>query len=301
MCGIVGLYAKNPELRPRLGELVSPMLVELGDRGPDSAGIAFYRRPAGRGGSKITVHHEDPGYDWSALHAAFATESGADVGLEVRASHATLTSSLPPERSERWFAGEHPELRVMSSGDTIELYKEKGLPEDVVERFGFREIDGSHALGHTRMATESAVTTEHSHPFSTGLDLCLVHNGSLSNHNRLRQKLRRRGIAFQTDNDTEVAAGYLTWRLHEGDSLDEALEASIDDLDGFYTFAVATRDGFAVLRDPIACKPAVLAETGDWVAMASEFRAIAPLPGADRAEIWEPTPGRVYHWGGARS
>ena len=301
MCGIVGLYAKNPELRPRLGELVSPMLVELGDRGPDSAGIAFYRRPAGRGGSKITVHHEDPGYDWSALHAAFATESGADVDMEVRASHATLTSSLPPERSERWFAGEHPELRVMSSGDTIELYKEKGLPEDVVQRFGFREIDGSHALGHTRMATESAVTTEHSHPFSTGLDLCLVHNGSLSNHNRLRQKLRRQGIAFQTDNDTEVAAGYLTWRLREGDSLDEALEASIDDLDGFYTFAVATRDGFAVLRDPIACKPAVLAETGDWVAMASEFRAIAPLPGADRAEIWEPTPGRVYHWGGAPS
>ena len=301
MCGIVGLYAKNPELRPRLGELVSPMLVELGDRGPDSAGIAFYRRPAGRGGSKITVHHEDPEYDWAALRAALATESGADVEMEVRASHATLACALPPERAERWFAGEHPELRVMSSGDTIELYKEKGLPKDVVERFGFREIDGSHALGHTRMATESAVTTEHSHPFSTGLDLCLVHNGSLSNHNRLREKLRRRGIAFQTDNDTEVAAGYLTWRLHEGDSLDEALEASIDDLDGFYTFAVATRDGFAVLRDPIACKPAVLAETGDWVAMASEFRAIAPLPGADRAEIWEPTPGRVYHWGGAPS
>ena len=301
MCGIVGLYAKNPELRPRLGELVSPMLVELGDRGPDSAGIAFYRRPAGRGGSKITVHHAEPGYDWAALRAALATESGADVGLEVRASHATLACALPPERAERWFADEHPELRVMSSGDTIELYKEKGLPEDVVERFGFREIDGSHALGHTRMATESAVTTEHSHPFSTGLDLCLVHNGSLSNHNRLREDLRRRGIAFQTDNDTEVAAGYLTWRLREGDSLDEALEASIDDLDGFYTFAVATRDGFAVLRDPIACKPAVLAETGDWVAMASEFRAIAPLPGADRAEIWEPTPGRVYHWGGSPS
>ena len=301
MCGIVGLYAKNPELRPRLGELVSPMLVELGDRGPDSAGIAFYRRPAGRGGSKITVHHEDPGYDWAALRDALARESGADVDMEVRGSHATLTCALPPERAERWFAGEHPELRVMSAGDTIELYKEKGLPEDVVERFGFREIDGSHALGHTRMATESAVTTEHSHPFSTGLDLCLVHNGSLSNHNRLREKLRRRGVTFQTDNDTEVAAGYLTWRLHEGDSLDEALEASIDDLDGFYTFAVATRDGFAVLRDPIACKPAVLAETGDWVAMASEFRAIAPLPGADRAEIWEPTPGRVYHWGGAPS
>ena len=299
MCGIVGLYAKNPELRPRLGELVSPMLIELGDRGPDSAGLAVYRRPVGGGGSKITVHHEDPGYDWTALRDGLAAECGSDVEIGVRASHATLTSPLPPARAERWVAEQHPELRVMSVGDTIELYKEKGLPEEVVNRFGFREMDGSHALGHTRMATESAVTTEHSHPFSTGLDLCLVHNGSLSNHNRLRRELRRRGITFQTDNDTEVAAGYLTWRLREGDALDEALEAAIEDLDGFYTFAVATRDGFAVLRDPIACKPAVLAETEDWVAMASEFRAIASLPGAEGAEIWEPAPGRVYQWGGA--
>ena len=299
MCGIVGLYAKNQELRPRLGELVSPMLVELGDRGPDSAGIAFYRRPAALGGSKITVHHEDSEYDWTAVREALETECGSAVKMEVRASHATLTSPLGPSHAERWVGERHPELRVMSAGDTIELYKEMGLPADVVDRFGFRDIDGSHALGHTRMATESAVTTEHSHPFSTGLDLCLVHNGSLSNHNRLRQELRRQGIAFQTDNDTEVAAGYLTWRLREGDTLDEALEAANRDLDGFYTFAVATRDGFAVLRDPIACKPAVLAETEDWVAMASEFRAIAPLPGAARAEIWEPAPGRVYHWGGA--
>ena len=298
MCGIVGLFAKNPELRPRLGELVSPMLVELGDRGPDSAGIAFYRRPAGDGGSKITLHHDDPEYDWEAVRGGLASGSGAEVEMEVRASHATLTSPLPSARGERWIADRHPELRVMSVGDTIEIYKEKGLPKDVVERFGFREMDGTHALGHTRMATESAVTTEHSHPFSTGLDLCLVHNGSLSNHNRLRKELRRHGIAFRTDNDTEVAAGYLTWRLREGDALDEALEAAIDDLDGFYTFAVATRDGFAVLRDPIACKPAVLAETEDWVAMASEFRAIAPLPGAAEAEIWEPVPGRVYQWGG---
>jgi methylamine---glutamate N-methyltransferase subunit A len=146
------------------------------------------------------------------------------------------------------------------------------------------------------MATESAVTTEHSHPFSTGLDLCLVHNGSLSNHNRLRVRLRRHGIAFQTDNDSEVAAGYLTWRLREGASLDQALESALDDLDGFYTFAVGTRDGFAVLRDRFACKPAVLAETADWVAMASEYRSIAHLPGAEDATIWEPAPATVYSW-----
>lgn len=134
MCGIVGLYAKNPELRPRLGELVSPMLVELADRGPDSAGVAFYRRPAERGGSKVTVHHEDPGYDWEALRAALAADCGSEVDMEVRASHATLASALPPERAGRWFARERPDLRVMSAGDTIELYKEKGLPEEVVGR-----------------------------------------------------------------------------------------------------------------------------------------------------------------------
>jgi methylamine---glutamate N-methyltransferase subunit A len=165
-----------------------------------------------------------------------------------------------------------------------------------VASFGLEDMQGTHALGHTRMATESRVTTEHSHPFSTGLDLCLVHNGSLSNHNALRRELRREGIVFQTDNDTEVAAGYLTWRLREGASLHEALTGCLDDLDGFYTFAVGTADGFAVLRDPIACKPAVMAETDDWVAMASEYRAIAVLPGAAEAEQWEPAPGHVYTW-----
>jgi amidophosphoribosyltransferase len=149
------------------------------------------------------------------------------------------------------------------------------------------------------MATESRVTTEGSHPFSTGMDLCLVHNGSLSNHNRLREQLRREGIVIQTQNDSEVAAGYLTWRMREGATLEQALEGCLEDLDGFFTFAVGTADGFAVLRDPIACKPAVMAETDDWVAMASEYRALAELPGAGDAEVWEPEPARVYSWGKA--
>ena len=170
----------------------------------------------------------------------------------------------------------------MSAGRVIEIYKEVGRPEEFAEQFALADFQGTHGLGHTRMATESRVTTEGSHPFSTGHDLCLVHNGSLSNHNRLRERLRREGIEFQTENDTEVAAGYLTWRLREGASLEQALEGCLDDLDGFYTFLVGTADGFAVLRDPIACKPAVLAETDDWVAMASEYRAIAVLPGAAR-------------------
>ena len=198
--------------------------------------------------------------------------------------------------ADAWVRRARPELRVMSAGQTIEIYKETGRPERFVERFGLPDFHGTHGLGHTRMATESRVTTEGSHPFSTGLDLCLVHNGSLSNHNRLRENLRREGIAFQTENDTEVAAAYLAWRLREGASLEEALEGCLHDLDGFYTFLVGTTDGFAVLRDPIACKPAVIAETDEWVAMASEWRAIAVLPGAAEARSWEPVPGVVYAW-----
>jgi glutamate synthase domain-containing protein 1 len=178
----------------------------------------------------------------------------------------------------------------------MEIYKEAIDPREFVERFGVASMSGSHGLGHTRMATESRVTTEGAHPFSTGGEVCLVHNGSLSNHNALRRRLRREGIEFRTDNDTEVAAGYLEWRLREGDTLEAALEACLVDLDGFYTFAVGTADGFAVLRDPIACKPAVMAENDDWVAMASEYRAIAVLPGADAAEVWEPEPAHVYSW-----
>ena len=207
-----------------------------------------------------------------------------------------MTTTATPDRFREWIARENPELRVNSTGASIEIYKEKGLPSDVINRFGVARMQGTHALGHTRMATESAVTTAHSHPFSTGDDLCLVHNGSLSNHNRLREFLIKRGIGFSTDNDSEVAAGYLTWRLREGLSLDEALQAALHDLDGFFTFAIGTGDGFAVLRDPIACKPAVMAETADWVAMASEYRAIAVLPGADQAECWEPEPATVYSW-----
>jgi amidophosphoribosyltransferase len=206
-----------------------------------------------------------------------------------------VVESEAPE-AEAWIRAHRSDLRVMSAGEVIEIYKETGLPEQFVEAFGLEDFQGTHALGHTRMATESRVTTEGSHPFSTGLDLCLVHNGSLSNHNRLRENLRREGIEFQTDNDTEVAAGYLAWRLREGATLERALEGCLDDLDGFYTFAVGTADGFAVLRDPIACKPAVLAETEDWVAMSSEWRAIAVLPGAADARAWEPEPGMVYVW-----
>jgi glutamate synthase domain-containing protein 1 len=299
MCGIAGLYTKTDALRSQLGFHLAAMLGQLSDRGPDSAGVAFYRDPAPDGWSKISVYSPAPEPDWADVADALAARFGDASLSAVRATHAVFTAAAAAADVQAWLRAARPELTLMSGGQTIEIFKEAGLPTEFVRRFDLASIEGSHALGHTRMATESRVTTEHSHPFSTGLDLCLVHNGSLSNHNRLRRSLRKEGIHFQTDNDSEVAAGYLTWRLAQGATLEQALEGCLDDLDGFYTFAVGTADGFAVLRDPIACKPAVMAETEEWVAMASEYRAIAVLPGAEDAVSWEPVPGHVYSWGTA--
>ncbi|WP_249012344.1 glutamine amidotransferase family protein [Conexibacter sp. DBS9H8] len=302
MCGIAGLYLKTPALGDRLGAELSKMLTLLSDRGPDSAGVALYRDPAPPGHVKLSLQVIDgtsPGADWAAISDGLGEAVAGPVSFETCAGHAIFFVPGDAATAQAWLSHHAPAVSVMGSGQVIEIYKGVGTPREALDRFGISGLAGSHGIGHTRMATESRVTTEGSHPFSTGADLCLVHNGSLSNHNRLRRDLQREGIAFGTDCDSEVAAGYLTWRLREGATLEQALEGCLADLDGFFTFAVGTAEGFAVLRDPIACKPAVMAETDDWVAIASEYRAIAALEGAEDAETWEPEPGRVYSWGSA--
>ena len=299
MCGIVGLYLKNADIRDRLGAYFSPMLEQMSDRGPDSAGVAIYRDTEEQL-AKITLYHSSPEYHWDGLVKEAECDLAVTVHIDHISSHVILRAPIDSTTLRHWIEANQPDLRIMSSGYSLEIYKEVGLPVDVLSRFGVPQISGSHAIGHTRMATESAVTTEGAHPFNTGDDLCLVHNGSLSNHNRLRDWLREHAnLTFQTENDSEVAAGYLTWQLSQGATIVEALEAALSDLDGFYTFAIGTRNGFSVLRDPIACKPAVMAENKDWVAMASEFRALAQLPGVEDARIWEPEPATVYSWGGS--
>ncbi len=298
MCGIVGLFSKNPEVASNLGSLFSPMLQTMGERGPDSAGFAIYRKDEAIKNSmlKLCLYEADETFSWVDLQNQLSKQLQIDTDGELRANHFILRTSGKFELIKQWLSTYFPNIKIVSAGERIEIYKEKGFPSDVVKKFHLSELSGSHAIGHTRMATESAVTTAHSHPFSTGLDLCLVHNGSLSNHNNLRRNLKRNGIEFQTDNDSEVAAGYFTYRLSQGDTLKQALEHGLNELDGFYTFALGTKNGFAVLRDPVACKPAVLAENDDWVAMASEFRALAHLPNIENANIWEPKPATVYSW-----
>ncbi|MCX2890114.1 amidophosphoribosyltransferase [Pseudomonas sp. LB-090624] len=296
MCGIVGLYLKKPELEAQLGKLFEPMLEAMTDRGPDSAGFAIYGDEVADGWVKLTLQATDPDYPWTRLMGQLEGRLGCSLDWFQNASAAVLKVHTGEAAARQALSELAPDVRIMSAGQSIEILKGMGLPAEISSRFGLASMKGSHIIGHTRMATESAVTMEGSHPFSTGADLCLVHNGSLSNHFRLRQVLKREGISFETDNDTEVAAGYLTWRLQQGDSLAQALDGALEDLDGFFTFAIGTRNGFAVIRDPIACKPAVLAETDDYVAMASEYQALAGLPGIEHAKVWEPAPATLYVW-----
>ncbi|MFK8021325.1 MAG: glutamine amidotransferase family protein [Pseudomonadales bacterium] len=296
MCGIVGLFLKDSSLEPQLGRFLTDMLVTMSDRGPDSAGIAVYGKE-NAAQTKITLQSQNPDDDFAGLESKLSSLTGLSNSLHIKDTHAVLT--VPSENADiilGELAASTSSIRVMSVGDSIEIYKEVGLPSQVAERFDIASMSGAHGIGHTRMATESAVTTLGAHPFSTGSDQCLVHNGSLSNHNRLRRELQRQGIQFETENDSEVAAAYITRKLQEGSNLETALESCLDDLDGFYTFVVGTKNGFGVLRDPIACKPAVMAETDKYVAFGSEYRALVNLPGIESARVWEPEPATVYFW-----
>jgi methylamine---glutamate N-methyltransferase subunit A len=296
MCGIAGLFIKDAKLEPELGALLTKMTSTLCSRGPDSAGFAIYKRGGGDQ-AKITISGPSPSYDIGAVAKALSSELGNGATSVVRYSHAVLSiASGDVDRAKNWLASNHPEVTVMSGGRSLEIYKEVGYPDDVAKSFGIAGMSGTHGISHTRMATESAVTTNGAHPFSTGPDQCLVHNGSLSNHASLRRQLRSDGIEIKTENDSEVAAAYLTKQMRDGQTLGEALKSGLDDLDGFFTFVVGTEQGFGVLRDPIACKPAVMAETDRYVAFASEYKSLTCLPDIGKAKVWEPKPATVYFW-----
>jgi amidophosphoribosyltransferase len=296
MCGIVGLLLKNPQLRPRLGELMVPMMIGMTERGPDSAGLAVFTQPVGGSSFKLSLYAGENDVDWDAFLAALTAAIPGSHELRRAANHSVLTTSAPPEKVEAWIETHATDLTVLSIGKSIDLYKDIGAPAEVARRYEFAALQGTHLVGHTRMATESAVTPAHAHPFTAGHDFCLVHNGSLSNPNLVRRKLEPLGIEFETDNDTEAACRYFEWRLREGDDLQTAVRRGFEELDGFYTFLMGTDSELALVRDAFACKPAIVAETDDYVAVASEFRSLAHLPGVRNAKLFEPRPQEVYSW-----
>ena len=296
MCGIVGLLVKNPELRDRLGALMVPMLVGMTDRGPDSAGLAVYTTPVSERHHKLSLYSGETAVDWSELLQRIAADFSHAHEIATHGNHAVLTSAADPDRLVAWLARNAPVIAVLSVGQSIDLYKDVGAPADIAERYDFKALQGSHLVGHTRMATESAVTPAHAHPFTAGRDFCLVHNGSLSNPHLVRKRLEPLGIEFETDNDTEAACRFFEWRLREGDDLKTAVRRGFSELDGFFTFLMGTDTELLIVRDAFACKPAVVAETDDYVAIASEFRSLAHLPNISRASLFEPKPEEIYSW-----
>lgn len=296
MCGIVGLLIKNPKLRPQLGQLMLPMLIGMTERGPDSAGLAVYTSAVGANERKFSLYAFEEDFNWQKLGHDFQQHLGSAVTMVPQANHAILTTHLEPATVRIWLKEHYPSLHLLSVGQLMDIYKDVGTPAQVAARYDFASLQGTHLVGHTRMATESAVTPSHAHPFTAGEDFSLVHNGSLSNPNSIRRKLEPLGIEFETDNDTEAACRFLQWRLREGDDLKTALMAGFDELDGFYTFLMGTRNEMALVRDAFACKPAVVAETDDYVAIASEFRSLAHLPDVKHAHLFEPMPEELYVW-----
>lgn len=296
MCGIVGLLVKNPALRDQLGALMVPMLVGMTERGPSSAGLAVYTAPVAEPRHKLSLYSGENAVDWSDLLGRIAADLKSTHEISLHGNHAVLTSTADPDRIAAWLARHAPGVAVLSVGQSIDLYKDVGAPADIAHRYDFKALRGSHLVGHTRMATESAVTPAHAHPFTAGRDFCLVHNGSLSNPHLVRKQLEPLGIEFETDNDTEAACRFFEWRLREGDDLETAVRRGFSELDGFYTFLMGTDRELLIVRDAFACKPAVVAETDDYVAIASEFRSLAHLPHISQATLFEPKPEEIYSW-----
>jgi glutamate synthase domain-containing protein 1 len=296
VCGIVGLHVKDPTLQPRLGELLVPMLGALATRGPDSAGIALYGDELPASALRWSLRAPEEGYAWEPLASKLEGELGVPVSVRRNADMGILTAEGAAGLIREHLRALAPELAVVGFGSAMEIYKDVGDPGMICERYGLRAATGYQGVGHTRMATESAVTTDHSHPFAPDADLTLVHNGSFSNHATIRRRLLDQGVSFDSDNDSEVAARYIAWRMHQGDDLGDALRMVLKEFDGFFTLLVGTRTQFAVVRDAFACKPAVIAECGGYVAMASEYHALAGLPGIEAAEVFEPMPEEIHLW-----
>ncbi|MDC0161610.1 glutamine amidotransferase family protein [bacterium] len=294
MCGIVGIYFKKKKLHNQLGKYLSGMLDNMSSRGPDSAGFAIYNNNSKKF-YKYSLCIND-----KLVLKKFKNDIKKkfyDVSFNLVSDHLILQTSSSPKIVISFIKKNYKNILIVGYGKRIEIFKQVGNPKDIVKKFKLEQLSGSHGIGHTRMATESAITIDGSHPYSTGEDECLVHNGSLSNHNNLRRELIKEGKSFDSYNDTEVAAGYISNSLEKNKSLEKTLKNCLTNLDGFYTFIAGTNNGFAVLRDEIACKPAVIAENNDYVAVASEFQAMAHLPNVNKAKIYEPEPGVIYIWG----
>ena len=299
MCGIAGIIYRHPELSKNLGTDLLRLIQPLESRGPDSCGVGLYGKQVAPHQLKFLMLSEGE-MQWEAVRQRLGNL--ADV-VKVESIGTGCCVTL---HSEEWsvslgylkaeLAASFPQIHLMSVGQLLEIYKEVGAAENLFQKYDLKSFNGSHGIGHTRMATESVVDTYHSHPFTPAPDLCIVHNGQISNYYKLRFALERQGVIFETDNDSEVIAHYIHHQKTQGKTLEAALELLLKDIDGTYTFLVATSDKVGLVRDKFAAKPAVIYESAAMVAIASEYRCLLNLPGDSTATIREPDAGEINVW-----
>jgi methylamine---glutamate N-methyltransferase subunit A len=298
MCGIVGLAAFDGDLGQDFGAMFSTMLVAMSPRGPDSTGVAWYDIESGQ--QRVSVLADDADTDWDVVAKAVGTALGAEVEHRSFGDCAVLSAACSPRVTEASFVDavrrSAPELLIIGSGPDLDVLKSIDSAQTHVDRFALDSRRGSIAVGHTRMATESAVVARGCHPFAPGGGLSLVHNGSFSNYATVRADLVIDGVRFDSDNDSEVCARLIARSLAHGQDLASSLGAVSDSLDGFFTLLVSTPSAIGLVIDPFGCKPAVVAEHPRYVAIASEYHALAGLPDLESARLFEPPAGSVHVW-----
>jgi len=299
VCGIAGIIYRQPELYKNLGTDLLRLIQPLETRGPDSCGVGVYGDAAAPHQMKILLFSSEK-IDWDAVKTWLNSLTEVVIFEAINRGQRVIIADelcfdLTKFKAE--VAAKFPQIHLMSVGQRLEIYKEVGSAENLFQKYQINSFVGSHGIGHTRMATESVVDTYHSHPFTSAPDLCIVHNGQIANYYRLRFTLEKKGVVFETDNDSEAIAHYIRYQLLQGFSLEQALQNLLKDIDGTYTFLVATSDKIALIRDKFAAKPAVIYETPEMIAIASEYRCFLSLPHYNpSAKISEPDAGEIKIW-----
>jgi glutamate synthase domain-containing protein 1 len=294
MCGIIGYLDKRAGPDAPVGRVLLDMLQALSCRGPDSAGVAVFGAPSDWQVRLSAPPGANPGNVMSALR---------DCGLAVCRDYgngvydAMLSRQTELAILEERIQAHLPGSEVICLGQRLDLFKQVGSPRQLESTYHVSALTGTHGIGHTRMSTESRVDLSHSQPFwAHGVpDLASVHNGHITNYHKLRRQYEQRGYRFYTENDSEVIGVYLRDRLAAGLSLTDALHSSLDDFDGSFSYLVASADGLAFVKDRYGFKPLMVAETDDFVAIATEEIALRQALGRD-FPAREPAPGTMQVW-----
>ena len=309
MCGIAGIIHKGE--CSNVGGEMTAMLQALKHRGPDSTGYAVYREPLkgdyimrlkvaeaedmdrGRGIHQIILDRVNSVENILAEHGVeiVSKECATEYAIRYVLKHGKDTESMAQHIEET------EGVEILSLGNGLELIKDLGDASDVARLYGLNEFYGTHSIGHTRMATESDVDIRSAHPYWAFPynDVSVVHNGQITNYWIMRREMERKGHRFMSNCDSELLAVYTAHNLANGISLEKSLRNSINEIDGVFTYLVATKDELGMAKDTMAAKPLVLYESDNLIAMASEEVAIrAILP--QEIETYDPYDEEVRVW-----